>query len=138
LDVLVGRRILVAEDHPVNRNLVLKILESKALVPVLAGNGMEVLQALDEGSFDLILMDIQMPVMDGLRATRLIREREKATGGHVPILAMTAGSMKDDRERCIQAGMDGYISKPVNADELCQAIADVLNGAVLAEPIQAD
>ncbi len=138
LDILVGRRILVAEDHPVNRNLVLKILESKALVPVLAGNGMEVLQALDGSSFDLILMDVQMPVMDGLRATQLIRERERATGGHVPILAMTAGSMKGDRERCIKAGMDGYIAKPVTAYELCQAIADALSASALAEPIQAD
>lgn len=86
---------------------------------------MEVLQFLDESVFDLILMDVQMPVMDRLRATQLIREREKST-------------MKGDRERCIQAGMDGYIAKPVAADELYQAIADALAGpAIPAEPLPA-
>jgi signal transduction histidine kinase/CheY-like chemotaxis protein len=138
-DKLAGRRILVAEDHPVNRHLVLTILESKELIPIVAGNGMEVLQALDDGPFDLILMDVQMPVMDGLRATQLIREREKSTGGHMPILAMTAGAMKGDRERCLQAGMDGYIAKPVRPDELYQAIADALSGpSIAAEPLHAD
>ena len=82
--------------------------------------------AVDESSFDLILMDVQMPVMDGLHAARLIREREKSTGGHVPILAMTAAVMKEDQERCTQAGMDGHIAKPLKADQLCQAIADAL------------
>ena len=125
-DIFAGRRVLVAEDHPVNRQLIKKLLEKKALVPELAANGDEVLHALDTGTYDLILMDIQMPGMDGLQATAAIREREKVVGGHIPILAMTAHAMNSDREKCLEAGMDGYISKPVNAAELFQAIADAL------------
>jgi signal transduction histidine kinase/CheY-like chemotaxis protein len=125
-EIFAGRRVLVAEDHPVNRQLITKLLEKKSLVPELAANGDEVLHALDTGTYDLILMDIQMPGMDGLQATAAIREREKVVGGHIPILAMTAHAMNSDREKCLEAGMDGYISKPVNAAELFQAIADAL------------
>jgi len=132
LAALAGRRILVAEDHPVNRKLVVKLLENKAMVPILASNGGEVLRAMKDDAFDLILMDIQMPGMDGIEATLAIREREKAAGGHIPILAMTAHAMASDREKCLDAGMDGYVSKPVNSDELYQAIENVLTKPVLA------
>jgi len=128
-EIFAGRRVLVAEDHPVNRQLIVKLLEKKALVPKLAGSGDEVLQALEESAYDLILMDIQMPGMDGLQATVAIRQREKAAGGHIPILAMTAHAMTSDREKCLEAGMDGYISKPVNAAEMYQAIAEALRNS---------
>jgi len=125
-DPLAGRRILVAEDHPVNRKLVKKLLEKRGLIPVLAANGSEVLEALDSNTFDLILMDVQMPVMDGLQATVAIREREKGTGRRVPILAMTAHAMKQDRERCLEAGMDAYVSKPVSPADLYREIEELL------------
>jgi CheY-like chemotaxis protein len=127
-DVLAGRRILVAEDHPVNRKLITKLLEKRSLVPVLAKNGEEVLLALDGGTFDLILMDVQMPGMDGLQTTAAIRERERASGGHVPILAMTAHALNRDREKCLAVGMDAYIAKPVSAAALYLAIAELLVG----------
>ncbi|MBI3666888.1 MAG: response regulator [Acidobacteria bacterium] len=125
-DKLAGLRVLIAEDNPVNRKLVTRLLEKRSVVPVTATNGHEVLRALDGGSFDLILMDIQMPGMDGLEATVAIRRREKAAGGHMPILAMTAHAMAGDREKCLEAGMDGYITKPMNPAELYGAIAEVL------------
>jgi CheY-like chemotaxis protein len=128
---LAGRRVLVAEDHPINRKLVTRLLEKRSLVPILASDGREVLRALESGNFDLILMDIQMPVMDGLQTTAAIRQREQETGGHVPILAMTAHAMDRDRQRCLQAGMDAYVTKPVSPEELYRAIEDLL-----AEPGQ--
>ncbi|HXJ40306.1 MAG TPA: response regulator [Bryobacteraceae bacterium] len=134
LEALAGCRILVAEDHPVNRNLLLELLESKAMVPAFAANGLEVLQALDENSFDLILMDVQMPVMNGIEATQLIREREKTAGGHMPIFAMTAAVMNGDREICLKAGMDGYFAKPLKPNELYQAILDALTGSGITAP----
>jgi len=126
LQSLAGRRVLVAEDHPVNRKLVTKLLEKRSLVPVLASDGKEVLRALESDIFDLILMDVQMPGMDGLETTAAIRERERQTGGHVPILAMTAHAMNRDRERCLEAGMDAYVTKPVSPQELYRAIEDLL------------
>jgi len=127
MDALAGRRILVAEDHPVNRKLVSKMLEKRSLVPVLVANGSEVLHALESDTFDLILMDVQMPGMDGLQTTAAIREQEKTTGGHIPILAMTAHAMNRDREKCLAAGMDAYLSKPVRAPALYEAIEDLLS-----------
>ncbi|HET9322145.1 MAG TPA: response regulator, partial [Bryobacteraceae bacterium] len=126
-DPLAGRRILVAEDHPVNRKLVTKLLEKRGLIPVLAANGNEVIEALDSDTFDLILMDVQMPGMDGLQTTAVIREREKATGGRIPILAMTAHAMKQDRDRCLGAGMDAYVSKPVSPADLYREIEELLS-----------
>ncbi len=127
-----GRRILVAEDHPVNRKLVTKLLEKRSFISEVAGNGEDVLRALQASPFDLILMDVQMPGMDGLQTAAAIREREKMTGGHVPILAMTAHAMNRDREKCLEAGMDAYVSKPVSPGELYRAIDELLHRTVVA------
>ena len=117
-------RILVAEDNPVNQTLAALLLQKQGHSVVLAGNGKEALAALERQAFDLVLMDVQMPVMDGFEATGRVREKEKATGGrHIPIIATTAHAIKGDRERCLGAGMDGYVSKPIDADELAEAIA---------------
>jgi CheY-like chemotaxis protein len=93
---------------------------------VIVTNGKEALDAVKERPFDLVLMDVQMPEMGGFEATRAIRTREKHTGGHLPIVAMTAHAMKGDRERCLEAGMDAYVSKPVQAEELAQVIGEVV------------
>jgi two-component system, sensor histidine kinase and response regulator len=110
--------ILLAEDNPVNQKLAVRLLEKRGHHVMLAGNGKEALSALAKGSFDLVLMDVQMPEMDGLEATAALRDREQATGHHQPVVAMTALAMKGDRERCIAAGMDGYLSKPIRPQEL--------------------
>jgi len=115
-------RILVAEDNPVNQELVLELLKQRGHTAVVAENGQRALAATRDGSFDAVLMDVQMPRMSGIEATRAIREAEKATGAHVPIVAMTAHAMKGDRERCLQAGMDAYVSKPIQAAELFRAV----------------
>ncbi len=115
-------KILLAEDNATNQKLALRLLEKRGHSVVIANNGKEALAKLEDDIFDLILMDIQMPEMDGLEATGLIREKEKRKGGHVPIVAMTAHAMKGDRERCLEAGMDDYVSKPINPGELFAAI----------------
>ena len=121
-----GYRVLVAEDNPVNQRLAMAILGKKGYEVVLTANGKEAVAAFKQGPFDVILMDVQMPEMDGFEATALIREKEKETGGHIPIIAMTAHAMKGDRERCLAAGMDGYLSKPVRADAITEAIDEAL------------
>jgi signal transduction histidine kinase/DNA-binding response OmpR family regulator len=118
-----GICILLAEDNPVNQYFALRLLQKRGYEVVLAGSGREVLAALEKQTFDLILMDVQMPEMDGFEATAAIREKEKATGTHVPIVAMTAHAMAGDRERCLAAGMDNYVSKPIRSQELFAAIA---------------
>ena len=95
-------------------------------IKAVAGNGRLAVEKLGTGSFDLILMDVAMPEMDGLEATRVIRETEKQTGEHIPIIAMTAFAMNEYREKCLEAGMDGYVTKPVGADELRKAIESFL------------
>jgi CheY-like chemotaxis protein len=117
-------RILVAEDNPVNQRVAVRMLEKLGHLPVVAHNGREALSMLDAGAFDLVLMDVQMPEMDGLTATRNIRDKEKPTGVHIPIIAMTAHAMKGDKERCLEAGMDGYISKPVSSQGIADLIAE--------------
>jgi len=128
-----GLRILVAEDNPVNRELAVRLLEKRGHSVAVAANGHEVLARLEQQPFDLVLMDVQMPEMDGLEATAAIREKEKATGHHLPIIAFTAHAMKGDRERCLEAGMDGYVSKPIRANELVAAIEAVRAASVRAE-----
>ncbi|MGH9510272.1 MAG: response regulator, partial [Terriglobales bacterium] len=115
-------RILVAEDNPVNQKLAMRLLEKRGHKVEVAGNGREALETLGKKPFDLVLMDLQMPEMGGLEATARIREKERKSGGHVPIVAMTAHAMKGDRERCLEAGMDGYVSKPVRKNDLFEAI----------------
>jgi len=111
-------RILLVEDNAVNQVLALRLLEKRGHTVAVAGNGKEALTALEKQSFDLVLMDVQMPEMDGFEATIAIREKEKTSGNHVPIIAMTAHAMVGDKERCLEAGMDDYISKPIRPEEL--------------------
>jgi signal transduction histidine kinase/ActR/RegA family two-component response regulator len=119
-------RILVAEDNPVNQQLALRLLKRRGQSVVVANNGREALARVGQESFDLVLMDLQMPEMDGLEAARIIREKEKTTGAHLPIVAMTADTLPGDRERCLSAGMDNYISKPLRIEELLQVLTAVL------------
>jgi signal transduction histidine kinase/DNA-binding response OmpR family regulator len=110
--------ILLAEDNPVNQKLAIRLLEKSGHTVAVTENGKEVLKALVRETFDVVLMDVQMPVMDGLEAATAIREKEKETGEHIPIIALTAHAMKGDMEKCLAAGMDAYLSKPINKDEL--------------------
>jgi PAS domain S-box-containing protein len=122
-------RILLAEDNVVNQELVSRLLQKWGHVVVAVRSGREVLAALEkspDGEFDAVLMDVQMPDMDGLEATAAIRAKEKTTGRHLPIVAITAHAMKGDRERCLGAGMDGYISKPIRAKELFEALENLI------------
>ncbi|MBI3670340.1 MAG: PAS domain S-box protein [Acidobacteria bacterium] len=120
-------RILLAEDNSVNRRLAVRLLEKRGHSVVVVNNGREALEALERAGFsefEVVLMDVQMPEMDGMEATAAIRTREKAHGAHVPIIAMTAHAMKGDREKCLEAGMDGYVSKPIRAVDLFAAIEE--------------
>ena len=115
-------RILLAEDHPVNQKLVSRLLQKHHHQVMIASNGREALSLLEAGRFDMVLMDVRMPDMDGFAATAAIRARERATGIRVPIIAMTAHAMKGDEERCLQAGMDDYVSKPIDPAKLFAAL----------------
>jgi PAS domain S-box-containing protein len=118
-------RILLVEDNPANQRLILYMLRKQNYEVAVANNGLDALAVLEkagEGGFNLILMDIQMPQMNGFEATAVIREREKASATRVPIIALTAYAMKGDKERCMEAGMDGYISKPIHLDHLLEII----------------
>jgi signal transduction histidine kinase/DNA-binding response OmpR family regulator len=110
--------ILLAEDNLVNQKLATRLLEKRGHRVTVASNGTQALAAWEKGRFDLVLMDVQMPEMDGLEATRLLRERERSSGEHQEVVAMTALVMKGDRERCLAAGMDGYLSKPISPQDL--------------------
>ena len=118
-------RVLLAEDNPVNRLVAIRLLEKRGHSVAVAGNGREALDATEQRIFDVVLMDLEMPEMSGLEATAAIRRREQGTGTHLPIIAMTAHAMIGDRERCLAAGMDAYVSKPVRADELYAALENV-------------
>jgi CheY-like chemotaxis protein len=115
-------RILIAEDNLVNQRVALRILQKEGHAVVVAGNGGEALTALEHQTFDVILMDVQMPEMGGFEATAAIREREKETGVHIPVIAMTAHAMTGDRELCLAAGMDDYLSKPIRARTLLDLV----------------
>ena len=117
-----GLRILLAEDSIVNQKLAMALLQDRGHLVTLARNGSEAVAISASAPFDLILMDVQMPEMDGFEATTAIRERERGTGQRIPIVAMTAYALKGDRERCLTAGMDGYVAKPIRAQELFAAI----------------
>jgi CheY-like chemotaxis protein/HPt (histidine-containing phosphotransfer) domain-containing protein len=123
----VGRRlrVLLAEDNAVNQRLVAHLLGDQGHEVVVAGNGREALDALDRGRFDVVLMDVQMPEVDGFEATAALRSRERVSGRHTPVLALTAHALKGDRDRCLAAGMDGYVSKPIRSEELFQALREL-------------
>ena len=125
-------RVLVAEDNAVNQLLAVRLLEKRGLEVVVAATGTAALDALANQSFDLVLMDVQMPEMDGLEATIAIRERERAgaSGHHVPIIAMTANAMVGDKEQCLEAGMDAYLSKPLQVAALFAAIESLVPAKV--------
>ncbi|MEE9389996.1 MAG: response regulator, partial [Candidatus Aminicenantaceae bacterium] len=120
-------RILLAEDNVINQKVAVHILERSGHKVSVANNGQEALRTLNKDRIDLILMDVQMPEMDGFETTVSIREKEKKTGFHIPIIAMTAHAMKGDRERCIEAGMDDYIAKPIKTEELTEKINHVMS-----------
>jgi two-component system, sensor histidine kinase and response regulator len=139
-------RILLAEDNAVNQKFVVHILQKRGHNLRVVSNGREALAALEEGGFDLVLMDVQMPEMGGFEATAEIRRRERLSGEHLPVIAMTAHAMKGDRERCLEAGMDDYISKPIQASRLFELIEcvvgdnnsiDLLSAAGSFDPQQA-
>lgn len=119
-------RVLVVEDNPVNQHVALRVVEKQGYSPRAVGNGREALALLAKEHFDLVLMDIQMPEMDGIEATIAIRREERGTSRHVPIIAMTAHAMQGDRNRCLEAGMDDYISKPINVHDLAAALDRLL------------
>ncbi len=119
-------RILLAEDNPVNSKVAIHMLEKRGHSVVLATNGEEAVARFSKAAFDLVLMDVHMPVMDGLEATAAIRGFEKTSGGRTPILALTASALSEDRYRCLEAGMDGHISKPINAEDLNEAVERVI------------
>ena len=123
-------KILLVEDGLVNQRVAVEMLRGLGHRVTIANNGMEAIEALARGSFDVVLMDVQMPDMDGIEATRKIRENDRKSGGHTPIIAMTAAAMKGDRERCMEAGMDAYVAKPIRRRDLSEA----LNRFALADP----
>lgn len=120
--VVSASRILLAEDNHVNQRVVQRVLEKEGHDIFVVANGRDACEALKKYEFDLVLMDVQMPVMDGLEATRAIRESEKCTSKHVPIVALTAHAMKDDHDRCLAAGMDAYLSKPIRVADLFEIV----------------
>jgi two-component system, sensor histidine kinase and response regulator len=131
----VGRlRVLLAEDSLVNQKLAVALLEDQGHAVVVVGNGREAVSAVQAEMPDLVLMDVQMPEMDGLEATERIRGWEQRTGTRVPIVAMTAHALKGDRERCLAAGMDAYVAKPIRADELFAAIYAQFRAPTAAVP----
>jgi two-component system, sensor histidine kinase and response regulator len=123
-------RILLAEDNLVNQTVAVRLLEKRGYTVVVAGNGRAALAALEQDNFDLVLMDVQMPELDGFETTAAIRAKEQLTGAHIPILAMTAHALKGDQERCIAAGMDGYLSKPIRVEELLASVEGQLSSAL--------
>ncbi|MFZ0522195.1 MAG: response regulator [Candidatus Acidiferrales bacterium] len=133
-------RILLAEDNLVNQRLATRLLEKRGHRVVLAANGREALEALEKASYDLVLMDVQMPEMDGMEATLRIREKEKLTGGHQPVVALTAHAMKGDQELCLAAGMDGYLTKPIRGQELDDLLEKYTRaaGASAAIPVRVE
>ena len=137
--------ILLAEDNAVNQTLAVRLLEKRGYRVTVAENGRRALEALKRGKFDAILMDLQMPEMDGFEAVAAIRAKERESGGHIPIIAMTAHALKGDQEQCLAAGMDGYVSKPIRTSELFATLEKFVvdenpeqtNGSLLeaAEPV---
>jgi CheY-like chemotaxis protein/HPt (histidine-containing phosphotransfer) domain-containing protein len=126
-------RILVVEDSLVNQTLAVRLLETRGHTVVVASTGIEALATIEQQPFDVVLMDVQMPEMDGFEATAAIRTQEQTTGTHLPIVAMTAHVMQGDRERCLEAGMDAYVAKPIQARALFEAIARLVSDVINPE-----
>jgi len=133
-DYVAPLRVLLAEDGLVNQKVAVSLLEQRGHGVTVANNGQEALAALDGGVFDVVLMDVQMPTMVGIEATARIRQKEAGTGRHIPIIAMTAHAMKGDRERCLAAGMDGYIAKPIRAREFYEIVEGMAADARESQP----
>jgi CheY-like chemotaxis protein len=123
-------KVLLAEDGLVNQTVARRLLEKYGHSVTVVGDGLDALETLEIGTFDVVLMDIQMPGLDGFAATAEIRRREAGTGRHTPVVAMTAHAMKGDRELCIGAGMDGYITKPIRFSDIEQTLAGLANPSV--------
>ena len=130
-------RILLAEDNLVNQRVVLRILQKAGFATTAVENGRQVLELLERETFDLVLMDVQMPQMDGFETAQAIRQREAGTGRHLPIVALTAHAMKGDRERCLQAGMDDYLTKPIQSQELLRIVRSIVGGETEPPPPRA-
>ena len=128
--------VLVAEDNRFNQQLVEHLLRRKGHDVRVASDGHEALAALERGGFDLMLLDVHMPGCDGFQVIKTLRQREQATGGHLPVIALTARAMRSDRERCLQAGMDDYLAKPIAAAEIFRVMERVLASRPAAEPGQ--
>jgi CheY-like chemotaxis protein len=118
--------ILVAEDNLINQKLVVRLLQKQGHTSIVANNGREAVEAWERQPFDAILMDMMMPEMDGLEATMEIRTREQARGQHIPIIAVTANAMAGDREKCLAAGMDEYLPKPVEVTKLYETLSKLV------------
>jgi CheY-like chemotaxis protein len=119
-------KVLLAEDNGVNQRLVVRLLEKRGHHVVVAANGLEALAELKKEDFDLVLRDVQMPEMDGMEETVAIREVETRTGEHLAVIALTAHAMKGDRDKCLAAGMDGYLTKPIRTQELHDVLEECL------------
>jgi CheY-like chemotaxis protein len=119
-------RVLLAEDNAVNQLLAMRLLEKRGFVVTAVGDGQAAVEAFEKDRFDVVLMDLQMPRMDGFEATAAIREKERSSGERIPIIALTANALKGDRERCLSAGMDGYVSKPIRTAELFETIEKLI------------
>jgi CheY-like chemotaxis protein len=126
VDELKKPRILIAEDDPTIRLILGKMLQMANYEIDFAENGLKVVEMRQNGIYDLILMDVQMPLLNGFEATTAIREKERTNGGHIPIIAMTAHALKEDEERCLAAGMDAYVSKPIDFKKTLQVIWETL------------
>ncbi len=129
--MLKGAKVLLAEDEPISRILIETLLEQAGLEIDVVENGKQAVEKAAAGDYQAILMDVQMPVMDGLEATREIRNHERQHGGHLPIVALTAHAMHGDREKCLQAGMDDYLTKPLGKAELFDVLARYLTNTAL-------
>ena len=135
LDETPRMKVLLAEDNAVNRKLATTLLEKRGHIVVVTENGQEALDALERENVDLVLMDVQMPVMDGFEAIHAIRAKERSTGAHLPIIAVTAHAMKGDRERCLEAGADDYVTKPIRLAELLAAMNRARSGVGGRAPV---
>jgi len=125
--------VLIAEDHPINRQVVQLYLSELGIDCCLVNNGLEAVQAIEKNDYSVVLMDCHMPEMDGFQAAIKIRKNEKLTGRHIPIIAMTAGALKGDRERCLLAGMDEYLCKPVDIEQLKNTLLKWMPGQAPSE-----